>query len=97
MTNYFENEELNRLLNMWLNNAPESFHPLDINRFIQFSIKALELDKYNLDIILKALRESNAIAAKDERITDTYGSYHAAIDALYWELKKQGKISEEDN
>ena len=89
---YFENSELNTLLTYWLGNSPQSFHTFDVERFIQFSIRALELGKYDFSIIAKSLRENNAHAQKDERIIEVYERYFYAIDILYQELKKQGKV-----
>jgi hypothetical protein len=90
--NYFEDSELNKLFTHWLGNFPESFNPQDIKRFIRFSIRALELNKYEFHIIANALRENNAHAREDESIIDSYGSYFHTIDLLYEELKLQRKI-----
>lgn len=42
---YFKSIECNNLFNIWISNYPESFHPLDLERFTNMVIGILDNDE----------------------------------------------------
>ena len=73
---YFDNEELNRRFVGWLNNTSAGApHPLDLEKFVSFSIKAIELDEYDITSILRSLEAHNSHAKYNDRILCAYENY----------------------
>lgn len=57
MKSYFRNEQCNQLFHSWLNLYPESFHPLDKERFYKFLLSLFENDEeLTEDILTEAIK-----------------------------------------
>lgn len=89
---HFNNDESNRLFNIWLNNSPTSFHPLDMNRWNQFVLVTLESEEeVSSEIIKKEFKDYNH--RDDEEIClDSYMTRYCAMKAIYDLLKSEDKL-----
>lgn len=80
---YFDDTETNRLFNIWLNNHPDSFHPLDLDRWASFVKESLDKkEDVEYSVIKKGLSDYNH-RDDDERIADAYFSKYLAMRDLY--------------
>lgn len=92
----FEDEELDKLFLNWINNVSAGTPSLlDLEKFVSFSIKALEMDNYNVEFIMNSLESCNPHCKYNELIQLTYNNYYYAIKGVYAELKRQGKVINE--
>lgn len=58
MKEYFKSSENNRLLHVWLSSFPESYHPLDMNRFYNFILSLFTTnEELTAGILMSAVRE----------------------------------------
>ena len=85
--NYFKSEEANKNFNYWINGDPESFHPLDVQRFTNMVISVLDngeqLEYFHI--------EQSKTRLKDWQITNYMERYNA-MRLLYIELDKKSRI-----
>lgn len=76
--NYFKSSEANKNFNFWINHDPESFHPLDLDRFTNMVIAVLDNDE-NL--------ESSYIRQSKSRLEDcqieSYMEKYYAMKLIY--------------
>jgi hypothetical protein len=85
--NYFKSSEANKNFNFWINLDPESFHPLDLDRFTNMVIAVLDNDE-NL--------ESSYIRQSKSRLEDcqieSYMEKYYAMKLIYIELNNRLRI-----
>ncbi len=81
---FFKSEEANKNFNFWINQYPESFHPLDLQRFTNMVISILDNDE-NLEYTHLQQPKSRL---KDYQI-DSYMDKYASMKDIYTELSNR--------
>ncbi len=92
MKKYYEDEELNKAFICWLENSPEAPHSLNTQKFVDFSIKALERNQYDTIFIMKTLKETNPFIEKMEHLEVMYYHFIEAIETTYKILQERGLL-----
>ncbi len=83
MKDYFNNPETNKLFHSWICNYPESFHPLDMNRFYDFILSLFSTNEELTESIL-----TSAIQEEKEWIEESTNEFVETFIEKYWNLKR---------
>lgn len=82
--NYFKSSDANHKFSFWLAQFPESFHPLDVERFNEMVLSVLDNNEH-----LEYSHITQSETKLEEWQIDNYMERYFAMKAMYDLLKKQ--------